>query len=162
MNHAFQLSMPWWTFALRGVGVYLVLVLYLRLADKRALGDMSSFDIVVLMVVGGSLRTAIMGDDKSFVGPLIAVAAILLVDKLLAWARARCPLFDRVAEAAPSVLARRGRRDRAALRKHDIPDSLFERELRLAGMRNERDVVVARLEGNGKISWIRRKRTTGD
>lgn len=157
MNHLFHMSMPWWGFALRGVAVYLVLMLYLRLNDKRSLGDMSSFDIVVLMVIGGSLRTAVVGNDISLPGPLIAVAAMLLVDKLLAWASARWPRFSRALESAPSVLVRRGRRDPQALRKNDISEAMFERELRLAGMEDEKDIDIARLEGNGKISWIRQK-----
>ncbi|HET6433094.1 DUF421 domain-containing protein [Dyella sp.] len=157
MNHLFDMSMPWWAFALRAIAVYAVLMVYLRLADKRTLGEMATFDIVVLVVLSSSVRTAIMGDDTSFVAPLIAVAAILLVDKLLASARVRWPWLDRLLESRPSVIARDGRRDNSALRRHDISRSLFERELRLAGMENEGDVVIARLEGNGKISWIRRK-----
>jgi uncharacterized membrane protein YcaP (DUF421 family) len=159
MNHLFQMSMPWWGFAFRGILVYLVLMLYLRLTDKRSLGDMSTFDMVVLMVIGGTLRTAIVGNDKSLIGPLIAVAAMLVVDKLLAWSSARWPWMSGILEAAPSVLVRQGRRDKQALKKNDIPDRLFDREMRLAGMESEEDVAIARLEGNGKISWIRRKRS---
>jgi uncharacterized membrane protein YcaP (DUF421 family) len=153
----FDLSMPWWEFALRGVTVYLAVLIMLRLTGKRSFGDLSAFDIVVLMVVGGSLRTAIIGKDASLVGPLIAVAAILLVDKGMGWLSARWPAFNRWVEGMPSILARNGRRDPHALRRHDVADSEFDRELHVAGLEDESSVLLARLEPNGKITLIRQK-----
>ena len=52
-----HLSDPWWVYAVRGAGVYLGLMLVLRLVGKRSFGEMTTFDIVVLMLVGGTLRT---------------------------------------------------------------------------------------------------------
>ena len=74
---------------MRGVVVYLIVLLLLRLSGKRAFGDMAAFDIVVLMVVGGLLRTAIIGEDHSLLGPLIAVASILALNKIIGWVSAR-------------------------------------------------------------------------
>lgn len=153
----FDLAMPWWEFAVRGVAVYLIVLLMLRLTGKRAFGDLSTFDIVVLMVVGGSLRTAIIGKDASLLGPLIAVAAILLTDKLIGWTSTRSHRFNRCIEGEPAILARDGRRDRAALRRHNIPEAEFERELHRAGMEDESGVALARLEPNGEITLIKRK-----
>jgi uncharacterized membrane protein YcaP (DUF421 family) len=153
----FDLSMPWWEFALRGMAVYLVVLVMLRLTGKRAFGNLSAFDIVVLMVVGGSLRTAIIGKDASLIGPLIAVAAILLVDKSMGWLGARWPAFDRLVEGRSSILAREGVRDSHALRRHNVSDAEFDRELHIAGLEDESSVVLARLEPNGKVSLIRRK-----
>lgn len=54
MNILLQLSEPWWHFALRGAVVYLILLCMLRLAGKRSFGEMSAFDVVVLILVGGA------------------------------------------------------------------------------------------------------------
>jgi uncharacterized membrane protein YcaP (DUF421 family) len=153
----FDLSMPWWEFALRGVTVYLVVLVMLRLTGKRSFGDLSAFDIVVLMVVGGSLRTAIIGKDASWLGPLIAVAAILMTNKAIGWLSARFPKFNRWVEGKPSILARDGLRDPRALRRHDVADAEFDRELHAAGLQDESNVVLAQLEPNGKITLIREK-----
>lgn len=151
----FDLVMPWWEFALRGVVVYFAVLLMLRLTGKRSFGDLSTFDIVVLMVVGGSLRTAIIGKDASLLGPLIAVAAILSADKLIGWISARWHRFNRFVEGEPAILARDGKRDRAALLRHNIPDAEFDRELHRAGLEDESSVKLARLEPNGEITLIR-------
>ncbi|HEV7779484.1 MAG TPA: YetF domain-containing protein [Luteibacter sp.] len=156
MNHAFDLSMPWWHFALRGALVYLGLLVMLRLTGKRTFGEMSAFDVIVLTLVGGTLRTSIIGDDTSFAGAFIGVAAILATDKALGWASARLPRFNRLVEGIPAILARHGQRDRKALTAHDVPEAAFDRALHAAGLETETDVELARLEPNGKITLVRR------
>jgi hypothetical protein len=77
----------------------------LRLTGKRSFGEMSPFDIVVLMLVGGALRSAMVGHDDSFLGPFIAVAGVLLLDKLLGIAATfRSPCSNPIrSEAARSL-----------------------------------------------------------
>ena len=157
MKGLFDLAMPWWAFTLRGVVVYLIVLLLLRLSGKRAFGDMAAFDIVVLMVVGGLLRTAIIGEDHSLLGPLIAVASILALNKIIGWISARWHGFNRWIEGRPSILARDGHRDSRALRRCDVADTEFDRALHAHGLEDESNVVLARLEPNGKITLIRRQ-----
>jgi uncharacterized membrane protein YcaP (DUF421 family) len=155
MSDAFHLSMPWWAFCVRGAVVYLVLLIYLRITDRRSIGEMSAFDVVVLIVIGGTVRNAIVGLDASLPGPLIAVATMLAIDKAIGWFCARSPRLSRLMEGRSSILVRNGQRDMDALKRHDISVSAFEREVRLAGMEDESSVKSARLEANGRISWIR-------
>ena len=61
MDSLFPQTMPWWEFGLRGIGCYLGLLVLLRLSGKRTFGEMSPFDIVVLILVGGALRSAMVG-----------------------------------------------------------------------------------------------------
>jgi uncharacterized membrane protein YcaP (DUF421 family) len=151
-----DLSAPWWVYALRGMGVYLGLLILLRLLGKRSFGEMTTFDIVVLMLVGGTLRTAIIGDDNAPLAPVIGVLAIFLLDKALAWIAARWPAFDRLVEGKDSLLAREGRLIEGALRRHDVSEAAFGRMLREQGLRDVGDVAEVRLEANGKISVLKR------
>ena len=99
MNEFFELSLPWWHFVLRGAVTYIGLLVLMRLSGKRTFGEMSPFDVVVLMLVGGALRTALVGDDHSVLAGFIAVVTILALDKLLAYLAARSPAIDRHAQA---------------------------------------------------------------
>jgi uncharacterized membrane protein YcaP (DUF421 family) len=157
MESALDMSMPWWHFVWRGVAAYLAVLVLLRLAGRRSFGDMSPFDIIVLIIVGGVLRTAILGSDASFVGPMIAVASIIGANRLIGWLSAHWPAFNRFVEGYPAVLARDGKRDRKALRKYGVSDSEFNRELHAHGLEDEREVAIARLEPNGKITLIRHR-----
>jgi uncharacterized membrane protein YcaP (DUF421 family) len=68
---------------LRTVVVYLVLLLLLRLAGKRELGQMTPFDLVVLLVISNAVQNAMVGSDTSLTGGLLAAATLLAVNRLV-------------------------------------------------------------------------------
>jgi uncharacterized membrane protein YcaP (DUF421 family) len=152
MNAWWHLTEPWWVYAVRGAVVYAGLLLLLRLVGKRSFGEMTSFDIVVLMLVGGTLRTAIVGEDKSLLAAFIGVLAIFAVDKLIGLVCARSAWADRWIEGKDSVLARNGKVLDDSLRRHEVSPAAFARALREHGLRGVEEVAEARLEANGKIS----------
>ena len=150
----FQLALPWWEFVIRGAACYLGLLILLRATGKRAFGEMSPFDIVVLIIVGGALRSAMVGQDASLIGPLISVVTILGLDKLLGWLCAASPFVDRLLEGDSVLLARDGKLVRGSLLKHSISRAAFERELRANRLRSLASVEEARLEANGRITIV--------
>jgi len=152
-------TLPWWTFVLRGAVAYVGLLALMRMAGRHSFGEMSAFDIIVLVLVGGTLRTAIVGEDNSLCGAFIGVATVLVIDRLFAWAATRSPAFNRLVEGTPSILLRDGRLLPGQLRRHDVPLPAFERSLRKRGVLEVGQVVEARLEPNGKITVIRRSDT---
>jgi uncharacterized membrane protein YcaP (DUF421 family) len=157
MNLIHELSMPWWQFAVRGIVVYLALLCMMRLCGKRSFGEMSAFDLIVLMLVGGTLRTSIIGSDTSFLGGLISVASILAADRALGWICSRHAFVNRLIEGHPSVLVSNGLRVPDALRRCSLPEAAFERALHAEGLEDEATVITARLEPNGKITVIQRR-----
>ena len=150
-----HLTDPWWVYALRGAGVYLGLLIVLRLIGKRAFGDMTTFDSVGLMLVGSTLRLAITGDDKSPLSAVIGVIPIFLLDKAMGWSCARWSWLDRMVEGKDSLLARGGRLVEGALRRHDMSEAAFRRALREKGLREVGDAAEVRLEANGKVSVLK-------
>lgn len=155
MHDVLTLSAPWWTFPVRGAITYLGLLILMRLAGKRSFGELSAFDVVVIALAGGTLRTAIIGDDHTLAGPFLGVMGILLTDKAIAWASARAPWFNRVMEGFPAILIREGRRDPKALRRQNLTDAALDRALHAVGLEDEREIVLGRLEPNGKITLVR-------
>lgn len=155
----FDMQLPWWEFAVRGAACYAGLLLMLRLTGKRAFGEMSPFDIVVLILVGGALRSAIVGHDASLAGPFIAVAAILVLDKCLGWLAARSPAVDRLVEGRAVLLAQAGRLLPGALRRNDISPAAFDRELRSHDRDSLHGVREVRLEPNGRITVLAEEST---
>ncbi|MBE1161518.1 DUF421 domain-containing protein [Dyella acidiphila] len=149
------LTEPWWHYAVRGVFTYSGLLLFMRFNGKRAFGEMSAFDVIVLVLVGGALRSAIVGDDKSVTAPFIGVAFILLTDRCLAWCCARSAKLNRWVEGMPTILVTAGKRHHDALRQENVPEAAFERALHQHGWEDEKDVAIGRLEPNGKITFVR-------
>ena len=159
MDDLFELSMPWWQFVLRGALSYLALLILMRLTGKRAFSDMSPFDVVVLIIVGGTLRSAIVGHDTSLPGPLLALMTILMLDKLLAHLAARSERINRLLEGTPLLLVAAGTVFSKSLRRAGIPGAAIERELRLHEAHSLDEVDEMRLEPNGKISVLKRKQS---
>lgn len=161
MSTAFELAMPWWHFVWRGIGAYFIVLVLLRIVGKRSLGDMSTFDIIVLVLVGGTLRNSILGPDTSFEGGLIAVASILAADRILSWACARSTRLNRFVEGHPVVLVHEGELVQGSLERVDLPKAAFRRALHTAGLEDIKHVSTARLEPNGRITLIRTRISNG-
>jgi len=154
MDTLLTLSMPWWHFVVRGALSYLTLLLLLRLAGKRSFGELSPFDVIVLILVGGALRTALVGHDESLLGPAIAVATIIALDRVITWVCAFSPRADRWIEGKAVLLARDGVTLHRELRRQGISAESFARELRHHGIASVEGVDAARLEPNGKITVL--------
>jgi uncharacterized membrane protein YcaP (DUF421 family) len=155
MESLFPDTMPWWEFVLRGAGCYIGLLILLRLTGKRSFGEMSPFDIVVLILVGGALRSAMIGKDDSFLGPFFAVIGVLALDRLLGTLATLSPAFNRLLEGRSALLAKRGAIVPGALRRHHIPEAVFERELRAHETRSVEQIDEARLEVTGRITILK-------
>jgi len=156
MDGLLNLSMPWWHFVVRGALAYLTLLLLLRAAGNRSFGELSPFDVIVLILVGGALRSALVGHDESLLGPAIAVATIIALDRLITWLCAFSPRLDRWIEGEAVVLARNGKELHRELLRQGISPEGFARELRSHGIASVERVGVARLEPNGKITVLSR------
>ena len=55
-----QMSLPWWEFILRGLIIYVFLIVLLRLTGKRQVGQMAPFDLVLLLVLSNTVQNAMI------------------------------------------------------------------------------------------------------
>jgi uncharacterized membrane protein YcaP (DUF421 family) len=84
--------------------VYLALLVGLRLFGKRELGQMTPFDLIVILPIADALHNAMVGLDTSVGGGLIPAASLLVVNTVGARVRPRYPLVRRLAEGEPVLL----------------------------------------------------------
>ncbi|TMG39698.1 MAG: DUF421 domain-containing protein, partial [Chloroflexi bacterium] len=64
----FDLTTPWWEIILRTAVVYVLVLVLLRIAGKRELGQMSPVDLVVILVIANAVQNAMTGGDNSLLG----------------------------------------------------------------------------------------------
>ena len=76
MSDLFALSMPWWEFILRAVVVYVVVLTMVRVAGKRALGQFTPFDMLLLVLLGNAVQNALLGRDTSLGGGILLAALL--------------------------------------------------------------------------------------
>jgi uncharacterized membrane protein YcaP (DUF421 family) len=157
MDGMFEFETPWWQLVVRAVIVYLVLFALIRLSGKHTLGELSIFDLIVVIVLGSAVRTSLIGNDKSLQGGLIVVVVLLLLDWISTWLAARFARADRWLQGQPVLLARDGELFDDVLKRCKIPRSNFVSSMRKHGCRDLQMVELAILEPNGSITVQKRE-----
>src|SRR5256885_13395674 len=69
--------------------VYVFLVAGLRLLGKRELGQMNIYDLVLIIVLANSVQNAMVGNDTTLDGGLVAAATLLILNRLFTLALTR-------------------------------------------------------------------------
>src|SRR5690242_16861607 len=92
----------------RTLAVYVAVLVLLRVAGKRELGQMSIFDLTVILLVANAVQNAMVGPDTTLVGGLVAAATLVIVNFLVAVLSSRVPGLIRILEPPPTVLVRHG------------------------------------------------------
>lgn len=142
---------------LRGAGVYVFLLLIFRLSGKRSLAQITTFDFVLLLVVGEATQQALLGHDYSLTGAMLVIMTLIGLDIGLSLLKRRFPALDRTLEDLPLVIVEDGRPllDRMRKVRVDEQDVLAAaRETR--GLERMDQIKYAVLERSGGISIIPR------
>ena len=71
MNALFELSAPCWHFVLRASVIYVLVMVLMRVSGKRAVGQFTPFDLILLILIGNAVQNGINGGDNSLTGALI-------------------------------------------------------------------------------------------
>jgi uncharacterized membrane protein YcaP (DUF421 family) len=147
---------------LRPMFVYAFLVVAVRLAGRRELAQLNSFDLVVLMMLANTVQNATIGNDNSMVGGLIGVSALLLINYVVVRFLYGHPTIDRLLEGSPVELIRSGRVLSKRLRSEAITEEELMEAIRKQGLASAAEVDRAVLETGGAISIVARKPTPAE
>ena len=140
---------------LRSVVVYGFLLASFRIAGKRQLGQMTPFDLIVLLIISNVVQNALIGNDNSLGGGLVGAATILVLNSLVARVTFRSKTAQRLVEHAPTVLVRHGRILSANLERERLSLSEFHAALRREGVVTVSELRYVLLEQDGHLSVIR-------
>lgn len=154
MSDLFRLSAPWWEFVLRAVAIYVLVMLLVRLSGKRAVGQFTPFDLVLLILLGNAVQNGLNGGDNSLVGAGILAVCLIALNYGVAFVAARSPGARKLIEGEPVVLARDGKVFRQVLRRELVSNADFLEAMRETGCSEIERIRVATLETNGRISIV--------
>src|SRR5881296_4715747 len=108
-EQVFGLTTPWWEIILRTAVVYVVVLVLLRTAGKRELGQMSPVDLVVILVIANAVRNAMTGGDNSLIGGVIAATTLVAMNLLFDRVGIRLPLLENLFTSEPTLLLEDGK-----------------------------------------------------
>jgi uncharacterized membrane protein YcaP (DUF421 family) len=134
--------------------VYAFVVLGLRLGGKREVGQLSIIDLVALLLLSNAVQNAMVGEDTSLAGGLLAAAVIIGMARGLDILIRRSRTARAIVIGMPRVLISNGAVIEQALHEEEVSPDELDEALREHGLEDPRDVKAAILEADGSISII--------
>jgi uncharacterized membrane protein YcaP (DUF421 family) len=160
-NHLIVPGIPLLEKALRTVLVYGFLLIGLRLAGKRELSQLNSFDLVVLLLLSNTVQNAIIGNDNSLVGGLFGAALLLGINMVVIRTLYHYGKLDAM-EGRPDMLIKNGRLVRKHLERELITVAELQAAARRQGIESLAHVQDCRLETGGALTFVQRRATSDE
>ena len=135
--------------------IYLLVLLAIRLTGKREVGQMTPFDLTLLLLLSNSVQNAMTGPDTSLVGGLTAAAVLLGLNYLFAEFAGLNRRFRKAIEGTPTILIHSGHVIEPHMAKEHISMDELLRALREHGVPCIEDAALAVLEVDGAISVLK-------
>lgn len=140
---------------LRGLAIYLFILLVFRLLGKKSLSETTTFDLVLLLIISEVTQQALVGQDYSLTTSFILIGTLVGVDMLLSVLKLKSRLFDKVTEGIPLVIVENGKVLRERMKRSRVSeDDVLEAAREMQGLEHMEQIKYAVLEKDGKITII--------
>jgi len=156
MSHLLLPEAPVWALVVRAVAVYAFLVVVLRVAGRRELAQMTSFDLVLLLVISNAVQNSLNAGDNSLTGGIVSAVTLVVLNWVLGWATYRWRRVERIVSGKPIRIVTDGRVHVQALRKELLTLDELRSALRKQGIMRITDCSQVVLEPDGTFSVVRR------
>lgn len=140
---------------LRAVAVYGTLMVLFRLTGKRSLGQLTTFDLILLLIISEAAQNGLVGENYSLTHAVVLITTLVVVDIVLSLIKPYFPRLERLLEGVPLIIVADGRplHDRMKKARVDEGDILQAARL-LHGLERMEQIKYAVLEKSGDISII--------
>ena len=140
----------------RAAIMFTFLYVLLRIMGKRELGQLTPFELVVMIVLGDLIQQGVTHNDFSLTGAILATSTFAFLAIAMSWITYIFPRAEKLLDGEPRVVIRDGKLLKENLRRDRITQREVESEMRIAGIANMAEVAWAILEPQGKISFIKK------
>lgn len=134
--------------------IYIFLIAGLRLLGLRELGQMSVYDLVLIIVIANSVQNAMVGPDTSLGGGLVAALTLLLLNRIFTRLIVRYPQLGRLMVGEPVLIVKDGKPLEGAMRKEGVTSDHVLAAMREHGVDKISEVQMAVLEVDGTLSIV--------
>ena len=140
---------------LRAAAIYLFLLVLFRIAGKRTLSEATTFDFLLLLIIGEATQQALLGEDFSLTNAFLVILTLIGIDIAMSWWEQRWPRLGKWLEGVPLVIVDHGqplreRMQRVRVNEEEILTAARERQ----GLSRMDQIQYAVLERSGGISII--------
>lgn len=143
---------------LRAVAIYLILVVVFKIAGRRALLQMTSFDLILLLIISEATQQGLLGNDFSVTGAALCIITLIVMDMLFGKIKKYLPGAEEMIDGTAVVLVENGVLLRKKMKMADISeDDIMVSARNNQGVTELAEIKFAILESNGHISIIPQK-----
>ena len=135
--------------------IYLLVLIGVRLSGKREVGQMTPFDLTLLLLLSNSVQNAMTGPDTSLMGGAVAACTLLLLNYLLAEVSGGNRRFRKLIQGQPTLLVHDGKTIEAHMAREHVSMDELHRAMREHGINSCEQVALAVLEVDGAISCLK-------
>ncbi|WP_313243343.1 DUF421 domain-containing protein [Stutzerimonas nitrititolerans] len=142
---------------LRAAAIYLVVLVVFRLAGRRTLSELTTFDFVLLLIIGEATQQALLGDDFSIVNAMVVIVSLVVFDIALSLLKNKSRWLSKLIDGEPMIIVEHDQVLERRIRKARIDKGdILEAARHSQGLERIDQIKFAILEKDGKISIIPR------
>jgi uncharacterized membrane protein YcaP (DUF421 family) len=143
---------------LRAAAMYVALMVLFKIAGRRSLAELTTFDLVLLMMISEATQQALLGDDFSFTNAILVIVTLIAIDVGLSLLKQRSSWASRLIDGEPTIIVENGKLLRERLRHARLVEAdIMEAARSSQGIEKLEEIKFAIIERNGKISVIPRE-----
>lgn len=150
----FDMDLPWWELIVRGLAVYILLLVMVRISGRRTVGQFTPFDLLVVVLLSEAVSNSLNGGDESLVGGLIVAATLVAINSLVALLSSRSQRFEKLVDGSAVLIGRDGVFFDKVVRHCRLSESDLEEALREHDCPRP-EMKCAFLEADGEITILR-------
>lgn len=148
----FRIEIPATEKIIRTVLIYLVIIVLIRLAGKRTLAQLNSFDLVVILLLSNVVQNAIIGPDNSLLGGVLGAVVLVGFNAVMDRLAFLGPGAEKLLEGSATPIIKDGVVDTAALSRMGLRQHELERVLHQQGADSPTEVRRAELQPGGTFT----------
>lgn len=139
----------------RAVALYLALMVLFKIAGRRSLAEVTTFDFLLLMIIGEATQQALLGDDFSLTNSLLVIVTLIAIDVGFSLLKLRSRWVSRLIDGEPTIIVENGKLLHGRLRHARLVASdVMEAARSSQDIETMEEIRFAIIERNGKISII--------
>jgi uncharacterized membrane protein YcaP (DUF421 family) len=144
---------------IRGAAVYGLLLVVFRVTGKRSLGQITTFDFILLLIISEAIQNSMVGTGYSLTHGFLLILTLVMIDVGLSLIKLRAPWLEKWLEGVPLVIVEQGRPLKERMRRSRVDESdVLAAARKLHGLERMDQIKYAVLERSGDISIIPRAR----
>jgi uncharacterized membrane protein YcaP (DUF421 family) len=143
------------TTIVRGLAVYILLLVIFRISGKRSLSEITTFDFVLLLIISEAVQQGMIDADNSLTNAFLLVVTLVGIDILLSLAKQRSETLKDILDSRPLLLVQDGKLQHGHMDRERVDEGdILAAARKLHGLRRLDQIDHAVLEPSGTITVV--------